>query len=73
MMFTTLATAQRIEEADIIHLNRQVEVCTKHFPDQTILAQAVGGGVAAVTMTIFGRKLNHIVGFGMNGKSLARI
>ena len=67
-MFTALETAQKIEEADIIHLTQQVKVCAELFPEQTIAAQPVGGGVAAVTMTVFGRKLNHIVGFGMSGK-----
>ncbi|KFY09321.1 hypothetical protein V492_05523 [Pseudogymnoascus sp. VKM F-4246] len=68
MIFTTLDTAQHVEEADFIHLSRQIEACAKIFPDEMIVPQAIGGGVAAVTIPSFGRKLNHIVGFGMVGK-----
>jgi GNAT superfamily N-acetyltransferase len=68
MLVTTLEMAQRLEEADILHLTRQVEVCTQMFPDQEIVAKSVGHGVAAVTLPSFGRKLNHIAGFGMSGQ-----
>lgn len=67
MMLTTIEMAQRLEEADVQHLTRQVEVSSKIFLDQNITSLSVGGGVAAVTLPSFGRKLNHIVGFGMRG------
>jgi hypothetical protein len=63
MLVTTLEMAQRLEEADILHLTRQVEVCTQMFPNQETVAKSVGHGVAAVTLPLFGRKLNHIYGF----------
>jgi GNAT superfamily N-acetyltransferase len=67
MLFTALSTAQRIEKADIVHLTQQAKTCAGLFPDnKNIATQAVGGGVAAFTLPIFGRKLNHVVGFGMN-------
>jgi hypothetical protein len=47
--FTALETTQRIEEANIIHLTQQVKECAGLFPEQTIAAQSVGGGVTAVT------------------------
>jgi GNAT superfamily N-acetyltransferase len=67
MMLTTVEMAQRLEEADVLHLTRQVEACSQLFPGQDISALSVGGGVAAFTTPLFGRKLNHIVGFGVGG------
>jgi len=67
MLLTTLEMTQRLEEADVIHLTRQVEACSQMFPDQEIVTKPVGHGIAAVTLPSFGRKLNHIAGFGMAG------
>ena len=67
MLCATSDTARLLEEADIIHLTRQVEVCSQFFPGQEIHAQPVGHGVAGLTVPAFGRKLNHVVGFGMGG------
>lgn len=67
MLCSTTDMAQRLEEADKIHLSRQVESCIQIFTDQAIQLQPAGYGVAAVTLPLFGRKLNHVVGFGMAG------
>ncbi|CZR54581.1 uncharacterized protein PAC_04465 [Phialocephala subalpina] len=67
MLLTTLSTAQRLEEADILHLTRQVEACSKFFPDQKSQIISVGNGAAGITLPVFGRKLNHIVSYGMAG------
>lgn len=67
MLLTSLETAQRLEEADVLHLTHQVRACQKLFPDQNVKIGAVGQGVAAITLASFGRKLNHIVGMGMSG------
>jgi GNAT superfamily N-acetyltransferase len=67
MLCATTDMAQRLEAADKIHLARQVETCIQIFPEQGIQLQPVGYGVAAVTLPLFGRKLNHVVGFGMGG------
>lgn len=67
MLLTSLEAAQQFEEADVLHLTHQVEAGQNLFPDQDIKIQAVGGGMAAVTLPSFGRKLNHIVGLGMAG------
>jgi len=66
-MLTTVEMAQRLEEADVLHLTRQMEACSQLFPSQDISALSIGGGVAAFTLPSFGRKLNHIVGFGVGG------
>ncbi|KAF8857593.1 hypothetical protein BDZ45DRAFT_623600 [Acephala macrosclerotiorum] len=67
VLLTTLSTAQRLEEADIIHLTRQVEACTQFFPDQPSRIIPVGNGASGLTLPAFGRKLNHIVNYGMAG------
>jgi GNAT superfamily N-acetyltransferase len=68
MLFTSIETAQLLEEADIIHITRQVQACVQLFPDHNILApQTIGGGVVAITVPSFGSKLNKVVGFGMSG------
>jgi hypothetical protein len=66
-MMITIEMVQRLEEADVLHLTRQVEACTQIFSVQNIASLSIGGGVAAVTVSPFGRKLNHIIGFGMKG------
>lgn len=66
MLLTSTETALRIEEADILHLSRQVIACTSLFPSSPIISHTVGGGIAAATLPIFGRKLNKIVGFGLH-------
>ena len=65
MLFTTTEMAHRLEEVDKTHLARQVEEYSRLFPKHKFLAQTVGQGIAAVTLQLFGRKLNRLVGFGM--------
>ena len=68
MLFTSIETAQLLEEADIVHITRQVQACVQLFPDHNILApQTIGGGVVAITVPSLGSKLNKVVGFGMSG------
>lgn len=69
--------AQRLEEADVVHIIRQIEACTQIFPDYRSFTVPIGHGVAAITLPSFGRKLNRVVGLGMGGpiteKDLERI
>lgn len=67
MLLTTLYTAQRLEEADILHLSRQVEACKQIFPNKICYTTYAGHGVASFTLPSFKRKLNRIIGFGMEG------
>jgi GNAT superfamily N-acetyltransferase len=67
MLCAATDTARRVEEADMLHLARQVESCSEIFPDQGLCTRSTGHGLAAVTLPLFGRKLNHVVGFGMAG------
>ena len=67
VLLTTTEIAERLEEVDVIHLTRQVEICREIFPQHEVLAHRIDHGVAAVTLPLFGRKLNHVVGFGMGG------
>jgi GNAT superfamily N-acetyltransferase len=67
MFFAAADMAQRLEEADMIHLARQVESCTEIFPDRGLCTHSPGNGLAAITLPLFGRKLNHVVGFGTAG------
>ncbi|KAL2835558.1 hypothetical protein BJY01DRAFT_223417 [Aspergillus pseudoustus] len=63
----TAEMARLIEAAEVAFINAQIEGARQVFPDGGFLAEPVGGGVAAVTKTSFGRKLNHVAGFGMDG------
>ncbi|KAL4928937.1 GNAT family N-acetyltransferase [Aspergillus undulatus] len=60
-------TAHLIETAEISFINAQIHAAQQLFPSQNFIAEPIGGGVAAVTKQSFGRKLNHVAGFGMNG------
>lgn len=61
-----LATTQQIvracERADTEHLTRQIAALAQVCPAARAVAMPVGGGVAALTVPEFGRKLNHLVG-----------
>ncbi|KAE9377027.1 hypothetical protein N431DRAFT_436268 [Stipitochalara longipes BDJ] len=65
MLFTSLETAQRLEEADVLHLSRQNEACAQLFPDHKSFTVPIGNGVAAITLPSLGRKLNRITGYGV--------
>jgi GNAT superfamily N-acetyltransferase len=60
--------AQRLEEADIFHITRQVEACAEIFPDHKSFTVPISHGVAAITLPSFGPKLNRIVGYGRAGR-----
>ncbi|KAL3442048.1 hypothetical protein BJX65DRAFT_287682 [Aspergillus insuetus] len=64
---TTPTTARLIEVAEVAFITAQIQGARQLFPNNEFLAQPVGGGVAAVTKPSFGRKLNHVAGFGMDG------
>ncbi|CEL11836.1 hypothetical protein ASPCAL14932 [Aspergillus calidoustus] len=64
---TTPATARLIEVAEVAFINAQIQGARQLFPKDGFLAESIGGGVAAVTKPSFGRKLNHVAGFGMDG------
>jgi GNAT superfamily N-acetyltransferase len=68
-LHTSHETAQRLEEADILHITRQIEACTQIFPDHISFAETIGNGngVAALSLPSFGTKLNRITGYGMVG------
>jgi len=59
--------AQRLEEADIVHVIRQIEACNQIFPEEKSFIVPISGGVASVTLPSFGRKLNRITAYGMDG------
>lgn len=67
MLLTSFETAQRLEEADIAHISRQIEACSQLFPDHKSFNVPVGDGLASITLPSFGRKLNRITGYGMKG------
>lgn len=60
-------TAHLVETAEILFIKAQIQAVQALFPSQKFIAEPIGGGVAAVTKSPFGRKLNHVAGFGMNG------
>jgi hypothetical protein len=59
--------AQRLEEADILHITRQVEACAQIFPGHKSFAVPIDHGVATITLPSFGPKLNRITGWGRAG------
>ncbi|OJJ08379.1 hypothetical protein ASPVEDRAFT_47523 [Aspergillus versicolor CBS 583.65] len=61
------ATAHLVETAEIQFIKAQIQAVQTLFPSEKFIAESIGGGVAAVTKPSFGRKLNHVAGFGMNG------
>ncbi|GGC67778.1 GNAT family N-acetyltransferase [Undibacterium terreum] len=64
-LFITPDLAYRLERAEAQHLKLQVETCALLQPEMGAHTVAIGGGVAAFTATAYGRKLNHVTGFGL--------
>jgi GNAT superfamily N-acetyltransferase len=56
-----------LERAEALQLERQVGACATSYPDAALRAVALAGGVAAITLPLFGRKLNHVTGAAMAG------
>ncbi|KAH7369816.1 hypothetical protein BKA65DRAFT_5700 [Rhexocercosporidium sp. MPI-PUGE-AT-0058] len=67
MLLTSLETAKRLEEADIVHISRQIDSCAQFFSDHRSFMIPVGGGQASITLPAFKRKLNRITGLGICG------
>ena len=66
MVLTSPRVACLLEAAEAWHLRVQVETWrTLGASDAHVLE--IGGGVAAFTEPLFGRKLNHVTGLGMAG------
>lgn len=66
MILTSPQVARAVESAEAHHLRLQVETW-RALGAREAHAVHVGTGVAAFTETLFGRKLNHVTGLGMDG------
>ena len=66
MLFTAPDLARRLEAAEALHVIRQIESYRRLRPGCTALAEPVAGGVAIASDAAFGRKLNHVVGAGLD-------
>ena len=66
MVLTSPAVAATLEAAEACHLRVQVETWRALGADGAHVVE-IGGGVAAFTQPMFGRKLNHVTGLGMAG------
>ncbi|MES2068751.1 MAG: GNAT family N-acetyltransferase [Pseudomonadota bacterium] len=65
MSLMTPELAHRLERAEAQHLAMQVESYAQLHPGQGARVMPAAGGVAALTDAAFGRKLNHVTGFGL--------
>ena len=66
MVLTSPSVARAIEAAEAHHLRQQVETW-RNLGSTDARAVEIAGGVAAFTERLFGRKLNHVTGLGMDG------
>ena len=66
MVLTSPAVAATLEAAEAWHLRVQVETWRALGADAAHVVE-IGGGVAAFTQALFGRKLNHVTGLGLAG------
>ena len=66
MVFTSPNVAAAIETAEAHHLRLQVETWRALGAADAHVVE-IAGGVAAFTEPLFGRKLNHVTGLGMQG------
>lgn len=65
MNITGPELAFALENVEATHLQRQVETYRQLTARDQARTIVVNGGIAAFTETVFGRKLNHVTGFGM--------
>lgn len=76
-MLTGIDVARGLEQAEAMHLQRQVETYRAETGREAIQSLTIAGGVAALTESVFGRKLNHVTGLAMNSalshKALAEV
>ena len=66
MVLTSPGAAAAIEAAEAHHLRQQVETW-RALGSRAAHVVEIAGGVAAFTERLFGRKLNHVTGLGMDG------
>ena len=66
MVLTSPSVAAAIEAAEAHHLRQQVETWRALGSAHAHVVE-IAGGVAAFTERLFGRKLNHVTGLGMDG------
>jgi len=66
VVLTSPSIAAAIEAAEAHHLRQQVETWRALGAADAHVVE-IAGGVAAFTERLFGRKLNHVTGLGMNG------
>ena len=66
MVLTSPSVAAAIEAAEAHHLRQQIETW-RTLGSRDAHVVEIAGGVAAFTERLFGRKLNHVTGIGMNG------
>lgn len=66
MVLTSPSVAGAIEAAEAHHLRQQVQTWRALGAADAHVVE-IAGGVAAFTERLFGRKLNHVTGLGMNG------
>ena len=66
VVITSPSVAAAIESAEAHHLRQQVEIWRALGAAGAHVVE-IGGGVAAFTEPLFGRKLNHVTGLGMDG------
>ncbi|MFM0209540.1 GNAT family N-acetyltransferase [Paraburkholderia sediminicola] len=65
MILTGPEVAYALENAEARHLALQVETYRGLTKREGVHTLEMCGGIAALTENIFGRKLNHVTGFGM--------
>jgi hypothetical protein len=68
MLLTFVEMAQRLEEAAIIHITRQVDACAQIYPDHKSFTMLISHGIAAITLLSLGRKLNRVIEYGVGGR-----
>lgn len=64
-IFITPELAYQLERTEARHLARQVETCAHLRPELGAHVIPAAGGIAAFTAGEYGRKLNHVTGFGL--------
>ncbi|MEO6920731.1 MAG: GNAT family N-acetyltransferase [Collimonas sp.] len=71
MILTGPELARALELAEATHLSRQVDSFRALSRAENARTVAIAGGIAALTDPAFGRKLNHVTGFGMTAPALS--
>lgn len=66
MILTSSNVAAILEQAEASHLQQQVAALRELSGNAAMRAMPFAGGVAALTLPEFGRKLNHVTGLAMS-------